>query len=100
MAAPRRELTKAPLPAAKAAAATAGRKGGSKALPEADDDIAQLLRQHNARFVKKPTYEPRTQSVAAMREWERRSGKVYASLSVEARIQANQEINAWNNAGA
>ena len=30
-----------------------------------------------------------------MRAWERRSGKAYASLSVEERIVANQEINAW-----
>ena len=35
-----------------------------------------------------------------MREWERRSCKAYATLSVEERIQANQEINAWSSTAA
>ena len=57
-----------------------------------------LLRSHNAKFATKPTYEPRTQSVSAMREWERQTGRKYASLSVEERTQVNAEINAQHRA--
>ena len=72
-------------------------RGGAPAASA--DDLAQLLRSHNAKFAAAKTYEPRTQSVAAMRAWEKRSGRAYASLSVEERIQANQEINAWTTSG-
>ena len=79
-------------------APTAGRKGGSarRSVGTAEEEeLKHLLRSHNSKFAAAKTlYEPRTQSVAAMREWERRSGRSYASLSVEERVQANQEINA------
>ena len=62
-------------------------------------DLMELLRSHNAKvrseMVGKPAYEPRTQSVAAMREWEKRTGSKYSELDAAGRWAANQEINAW-----
>jgi hypothetical protein len=68
----------------------------------------EMLKAHNARVLaqsrSKPnpahTYEPRTQSVAAMREWEKRSGRKYLSLSHTERWEANQQINEWAAANA
>ena len=58
----------------------------------------ELLRAHNSKTkpvgATRPTYEPRTSSVAAMREWEKRTGQKYAELSVEERAAANAEIHA------
>ena len=58
------------------------------------------MRQVRAQMpqISMPTYEPRTQSVAAMREWERRTGRTYASLTHPERWAANNEINEWTAA--
>ena len=65
-------------------------------------DLMELLKAHNSKHkpvgATKPSYEPRTSSVSAMREWEKKSGKKYLTLSVEERIAANQEINSWAKA--
>ena len=82
-------------PATAPTAPTAGRKSGSARPTAEEEELKHLLRSHNSKFAAAKTlYEPRTQSVAAMRDWERRSGRTYATLSVEERVQANQEINA------
>jgi len=85
-------------PARSATAPTAGRKSVSARPTAEEEELKDLLRSHNSKFAATKTlYEPRTQSVAAMRDWERRSGRTYATLSVEERVQANQEINAGSS---
>ena len=41
------------------------------------------------------TYEPRTQSVATIRAWEKRTGKTFASLSYDERVDAQAEMVVW-----
>jgi hypothetical protein len=83
-------------PTKRTSATSATTTGGSAA---SGDDIMELLRSHNSKvrqeMKSKPAYEPRTQSVTAMREWEKRTGKKYSELDHAARWAANQEINEW-----
>lgn len=86
----------APLASRGAAAANAVAKTVQAAsVADKEQALKELLRSHNAKFAPPSQYEPRTQSVKQMREWERRTGRQYAALSVEERRAANCEINEW-----
>lgn len=85
----------APKPTSRANIPTSREKGVSKEKEEEEMALLQLLRSHNAKFATKPTFEPRTRSVAQVREWENRTGQQYAKLSYDERLAANQEITAW-----
>ena len=87
-------------PASRVNAPTAEKAAAAKEKAAAEERALQeLLKSHNAKFKEKPKYEPRTQSVAQMREWEKRTGKQYMGLSYEERVAANQEINMWAKEG-
>jgi hypothetical protein len=56
----------------------------------------ELLEAHNARVGPAPQRRPntgsRTVSVAAVRAWERTSGRKYANLDAEERLAINAEL--------
>lgn len=55
--------------------------------------LLHLLKSHNAKFKKERIHrDKRTTSVKAVRKWEAQSGRNFASLSVEERLQAHEEI--------
>ena len=82
--------------AARALAASAA--ASTPAGDENQLDLAELLRSHNAkvRAKHKPAYEPRTQSCAAIKAWEKRTGRNFFKLSYQERWEAQQEIVAYN----
>jgi hypothetical protein len=99
-----------PKPAAAAhifAAAEAASRGGAARAPAApagdktDEQLLALLQQHNAKVGVEPpkrVHESSKASVAAMRAWEARTGRTYASLSYDERAAANNNILAWQAA--
>ncbi|KAL1518460.1 hypothetical protein AB1Y20_002752 [Prymnesium parvum] len=71
-------------------------KAAGKERGDAKDmALLEMLRSHNAKFATKPKFEPRTRSVAQVRDWEKRTGLMYGKLSYEEREAANKEITAW-----
>ncbi|CAH0474097.1 unnamed protein product [Peronospora belbahrii] len=58
-------------------------------------DWQKLLKKHNKKFKATHTYEPSQHSVREVKQWERKMNKSYYNLSVEERVQANQEIAIW-----
>jgi hypothetical protein len=86
------------------AAAEATSRGGAVRAPAAaagdqsDEQLLALLQKHNAKVGVEPhkrVHESSKASVAAMRAWEARTGRTYASLSYDERAAANNTILAW-----
>jgi hypothetical protein len=57
-----------------------------------------MLAAHNSKFKKSVAYEPRRHSVRDVKQWEARTGKRYASLSMAERAKANDEIQSHRDA--
>jgi hypothetical protein len=73
--------------------------GSGKAAPAADNvDMLALLKKHNEKFAAVPLYEPPMHSVRDVRNWERSTGRAWASLSAEERTHANKEITEMKKA--
>lgn len=86
-----------------AAAEAVSRGGAARALAapaeiQTDEQLLALLQKHNAKVGVEPPkrlHESSKASVAAMRAWEARTGRTYASLSYDERAAANNNILAW-----
>ncbi|EGG18316.1 hypothetical protein DFA_03810 [Cavenderia fasciculata] len=63
---------------------------------ELDDEVKELLANHNKKFYKK-TYEPRMHSTRDVKDWEAFSGQTWYSLSIEEREMANKWITDRKN---
>lgn len=64
-------------------------------------ELKRKLAAHNKNLIakKKAAYEPRKHSIKDVRAWEQRHNRRWAELTMEERIQANDEITASRNAG-
>ena len=65
-----------------------------KSDQRSEEELLSLLKKHNDQFSKSTTYEPPRHSVRDVRAWEKVTGKVWATLSMEDRELANAEIMA------
>lgn len=63
-----------------------------------NDDMLTLLKKHNEKFAAVPIYEPPMHSVRDVRNWERSTGRAWASLTAEERSHANKEITEMKKA--
>ena len=57
-----------------------------------EDDIMQMLKQHNKNTAPPVVYEPARYSVREVRKWEKVSGKLWADLNPKEREEANAAI--------
>ena len=67
---------------------------GNKKMTKDDQDMLEILKKHNEKFVAAPLYEPSRHSVRDVRKWEKQNGKKWSSLSPEEREVANKNITA------
>lgn len=85
-------------PSAAAAAGSAkNSQGGNKKTTKDDQDMLEILKKHNEKFVAAPLYEPSRHSVRDVRKWEKQNGKTWSSLSPEEREVANKDITAMKS---
>jgi hypothetical protein len=78
-----------------AASSAAAAGGNNNKTDEDDDDLKALLAKHNKKFRSHaPAYVP-SLSVKETKKWEAETGRVYRSLNMSEREQANNEIKAW-----
>lgn len=58
-----------------------------------EKEMLNLLRRHNEKFVPAPLYEPPKHSVRDIRQWEKRTGKLWCNLKPQERELVNEEIS-------
>ena len=83
----------------KRAGANGGKKRGSRGHSQtnAEAELKRKLAAHNKNLIakkRKVKYEPRKHSIKDVRAWEVRHKRLWAELTVEERIAANEEITA------
>lgn len=66
--------------------------GSKKEAFKINQDMLDILKRHNEKFVAAPLYEPPRHSVRDVRKWEKVNGKSWGSLTPEERESANKDI--------
>lgn len=62
-----------------------------------EKEMLNLLRRHNEKFVPAPLYEPPKHSVRDIRQWEKKTGKLWCNLKPQERELVNEEISKCRN---